>query len=140
MKKLLILSAILFTSVVSFGQANPYPAPNSQPAPFTMTGQMLNTSSTFIYEVLDTATDAQTLYLYTCKYDATTHLPVVYPVYGYGTISFIVKSLKISGTPAGTVSLEESFDGDQLCACARQVHFRHCLCGCQSDGRHVLQL
>lgn len=108
MKKILFLFAILISFSVSFGQSL------TSPTPGVTTGQMLNTSNTHPSQTNDTLTDAGTLYLSITQWTtavSTTRLPALYPLYGSGTLSIIINGVKITGTPAGTVSLEESTDG-----------------------------
>lgn len=104
MKKIFAIIALLF-SVSTFAQ-------NSNPAPYSLFGQMLNTSNSYAYATNDTSTG--TLYLYTSKYNSS-GLPAVTPVIGTGTISFVVSTLKGSTTstvnPTVTTTPQASFDG-----------------------------
>lgn len=109
MKKLLLFIAVI-CSFSSFAQPGKPPAPNTAPNAYVWTGQMLNTANTYVGSRLDTATNSTPLYLSVCQ-TATTGLPVVYPLFGSGTMSFLLTGIKISGTPAGTAILEESYDG-----------------------------
>lgn len=110
MKKLILFAALLIP-VLSFAQA-----PNKTPSSFEQTGQMLNLANTNKNEVLDsisTSSSASTVYLTTAQYSATTALPILFPVIGYGTIAFTVNVLKYSGTVTGSVALQGSIDGVQ---------------------------
>lgn len=113
MKKLLFVFAFFFSLCTAYGQTKP-PAPDTLMSGYEQFGQMLNLSTTIAYETLDTATtssSATTLYLTVCQYSKTTGLPLLYPLIGTGSISFIVKGLKISGTPSGVVLLQGSNNG-----------------------------
>lgn len=73
--------------------------------------QLINLSNTLPNAVLDTATDATALYLTVAKKNAS-NLGVIYPLYDAdASLSILATGVKISGTLAGTVSLEQSFDG-----------------------------
>lgn len=115
MKKLLTLIAVL-TGFASYAQRTSVPAPVSIPTPYAQTGQMLNLSNTNANATLDTATNATTLYLATASYNSS-GLPVKYAVYGQGLFSVIVKGLKISGSPSGSLKLQESYDGTNWADC-----------------------
>lgn len=118
MKKIMTVVALLISATV-FGQANKtttptFLHPNYTPVPFVRVGQMLNILNAYPGTLLDTVTNTGSVYLYTA--DAGTPLVAVdtfvpYPVIGAGSISFVVTGTKISGTPAGNISLEQSADG-----------------------------
>jgi hypothetical protein len=113
MKKIFSIIALLL-SVTAFAQIPSLPAPNTAPSAYEQVGQMLNLSSTVRYEVLDTITTSSstvTLYLATANYSFITGLPVLYPVIGTGTISFVISGLKISGTLSGNATVQGSDDG-----------------------------
>lgn len=121
MKKILALTAFLFASISSFCQTFPYfiGAPNSVVAYNEQVGQLLNLSNTNANETLDTVSTSSAtgvLYLTTAKYSAVTRLPVIYPLIGYGILSFTISGLKISGTvpTTGTVTLQGCNDGVQF--------------------------
>jgi hypothetical protein len=109
MKRLFALSVAIF-SLFSVSAQVVYPSPITQLAPNIYRGQMLNTSNTHVGQRNDTATDGTALYLYTCKI-ASTGLPVAYPLLEGGTLSILVSGIKVSGTAAGSISLQESYDG-----------------------------
>lgn len=109
MKRLIALSAAIFSLFSASAQVT-YPDPIVRLAPNVYRGQMLNTSNTHVGQRNDTATNSTALYLYTCKI-ASTGLPAAYPLLEGGTLSILVSGIKVSGTAAGSISLEESFDG-----------------------------
>lgn len=108
--KNLILIALLFLTTSCFAQSFPNLAPQE------IGGQLLNLSNTLPKAILDTVTtssSASTLFLTTGRYSSTTGLPLLNPIIGYGTISFTVSGLKISGTPTGNVALQGSLNGTE---------------------------
>lgn len=110
MKSLFALLISILLVAGANAQTFNYPAPITQSAPGVVYGQMLNTSNTYVGSRNDTATNSTALYLYVCKI-ATSGLPVAYPLYAKGSISFNVSGIKITGNPAGSLSVEQSFDG-----------------------------
>ena len=101
MKKLFFLIPLLF-SVATFAQTT-----KSNPTPLAQYGQMLVSGKTYTGTYLDTTTTG-TLYLYSCK--GSNGSLKQSPTYGYHKGTVTVNVLKISGTPAGTLSLESSPD------------------------------
>lgn len=108
--KISLLAVALLISVASFGQKT-IPLPSTIPTPGAFTGQLLNLSNTYPSATNDTATNTTALYLTVAAWNTTTLLPYIYPLFGSGTITFVVNGVKISGTPAGSITLEESTDG-----------------------------
>lgn len=110
MKKILFVFIALLALTQAQGQTNPYPSPIAMPAPNVFRAQMLNVSNTIPNAVLDTATDATALYLTLAK-RTSTGLATAYPLYRSGSLSITVTGVKISGTPAGSITVEQSYDG-----------------------------
>lgn len=103
---LLVACLLCFTGMAQ--QA--YPSNFTKLAPNKFRAQLINTSNALPNAVLDTATDATALYLTVAKRN-TSNLGVAYPLLEGGKATVIVTGVKISGTVAGTISLEQSFDG-----------------------------
>lgn len=120
MKKYLLFIALLISLTSNAQLVNVTKSPNSCPTPGQITGQMRNLSNTYPLAALDTLTDAGTLYLNIAYWNGS-NLPVIMPVYQKGKISFVVKGLKIGGTPAGTVTIEESANGTSWAAVPNAV-------------------
>lgn len=136
MKKLITLIALLCT-VVSYGQPFKSPTvqtfsnPNYWPTPYIQVGQMLDITNSYYYLNVTpfvknsfkdtTTTGTATKYLYVAI-RGTLASPTVAPVsavdtfvpcpiYGVGVLSFMVSGIKVSGTPAGSITVEQSPDG-----------------------------
>lgn len=126
MKRLLIVLLALSASVEMYGQNKPTTAsdnnPNYYSSAYVQCGQMLNIANAYAGTFLDTpATGTVTTYLYTAingslavprvtpYVAADTFVP--YPVTGDGIFTFVITGLKISGTPDGVLTLEQSNDG-----------------------------
>lgn len=107
-----LITSLLVACLLSFtGFAQQaYPSNFTRLAPNKFKAQLINTSNTLPNAVLDTATDATALYLTVAKKN-TSNLGVAYPLLEGGKATIIVTGVKISGTVAGTVSVEQSFDG-----------------------------
>ena len=110
MKKLLLIFIAIFSIAGAQAQVS-YPSNFSHLSPDVYKVQMLNTSNTIPNAVLDTATDGTALYLTVAKRVTSTGLSTAYPIYENVTMSVIISGIKVSGTLAGTLSLQESFDG-----------------------------
>jgi hypothetical protein len=127
MKRFIAITIAICFSLTSFAQGTRVTTPsrnnpNYVPAAYCQAGQLLNIANAYPGTLLDTpATGTQTTYLYTAingslaapkvtpSVAADTFVP--YPVYGDGQLTIVVNGLKISGTPAGKVVLEESPNG-----------------------------
>jgi hypothetical protein len=109
MKRLLFILMAVFSITGAQAQVT-YPSNFTKLTAGTFRTQLLNTSSTIPNAVLDTQTNSTALYLTVAK-RTSTNLATAYPIFADATMSFIVSGIKISGTLAGTLSLEESFDG-----------------------------
>lgn len=109
MKKILFVFMAFLALTQAQGQT--YPLPITAIAPNLFRGQMLNTSNTLPNAVLDTATNATALYLYIAKRVTSTGLATAYPLFKSGSLTIAVTGIKISGTVAGTITVEQSSDG-----------------------------
>lgn len=110
MKRIITIFALILLGATAMAQKLAVPPPNSLKGG-NITGQMLNLSNTYVGSRLDSLTNATTKYFNICQIRTTTGLPVNFGLYDKGKLSIIVSGLKISGTPAGTVTVEQSFDG-----------------------------
>lgn len=111
MRYLLFLVLIFTATTLTYGQGKTptFYHPNYVPAPFCIAGQMLNTSNAYPGTQLDTLAASTTINLTIADAAVTTFAP--YPVFGTGTITFIANCTKISGSPAGTITIQKSGDG-----------------------------
>ncbi len=120
---LCVLFCLFLTSQISFGQgaAPTFAQPNYKPTPFTLAGQLLNLKNAYAYGVtpgalLDTMSSTTKYLNIAIESPAGTAWVApdtfgVYPVYGTGKITFDLNVNTISGTPVGTVFLQESVNG-----------------------------
>lgn len=111
--------------------AQTFSNPNFYPTPNVQVGQLLDITNSYYYLNVTpfvknsfkdtTTTGTATKYLYVAirgTLSSPTVAPVVaadtfvpYPIWADGTISFVVSGIKVSGTPAGSITVEQSADG-----------------------------
>jgi hypothetical protein len=136
MKRIFSLLTALLICLTSFAQTRATTAsrenPNYVPVPYCMQGQMLNIANAYPGNALDTSvTGSTTSYLYVAI-NGSLAIPEVnpvtaadtfvpYPIWGVGLMTITVNVLKISGTPACTITLEESTDAVHWSPCPADV-------------------
>ena len=103
------------------------------PSPYTIAGQMIRVDNPYAYEQFNvkpfiaysfldtTSTGTSTMYLYIStngKYVSPAVTPraladtfVPYPIYATGSLEIAAFFIKVSGTPAGSITIEESNNG-----------------------------
>lgn len=123
MKRLFAFLMCVLVSTCAMAQAKSA-APLTDRDAFTVTGQLVNLSNSIAGATNDTANNAATIYLTLAKWSST-GVPSAFGLMGNGSLSVVVNGVKITGTPAGTIRLEESPDG---------VHWGPCPSGAFVDA------